>query len=100
MKDVNLGDGRSFEQIIVSETFYLHVVDNDWYIVHNDLIKDQTAIVLAEPTTAEHVKIWKDEKPTGMIWKTQHTMLPFVDSWDLSDQKATLEKVKTYLLFS
>jgi hypothetical protein len=87
------------EQLIVDETFYINYKDNEWYTVHNDLAKGQTVMVLTEPARQEHV-FYAEEKPRGLIWISELTILPFVNSWNLIDQEGTLQKIRTYLLFT
>ena len=98
MKNIELG-GKVLPQLIVDETFYIHYEDDKWYDVHNDLAKDQTLIVLVEPMRSHHV-FYMAEKPAGLVWVGKLIILPFIDTWNLSDQEATLSKIKTYVLFS
>ena len=97
MKNLQL-ENIFIDQIIVEETFIIHNKDNEWYDVSNHLIKEQTTIVLTTPTTRE-LNPFLGEALHGLTWIGELIILPFVDSWELSDQEATLTKLKTYLLF-
>jgi hypothetical protein len=98
MRDVALENGFVYEQVIIEETFYIHYKDNKWYNVTNNLAKGQTVMVVVEPMKPEHI-FYVGEKPTGLVWVSDLVVLPFIDSWNLSDQEATLKKIRTYLLF-
>lgn len=102
MENVQLGNSpvanEFAPQIVVDETFYIHHQDNKWYNVHNDLAKGQTVMVLTEPMTEEHL-VYVNEAPVGLVWITDLVVLPFIDSWNLSDESGTIGKIRTYLLF-
>lgn len=88
------------DRLIVEETFFIYTgKDNKWYNVSNNIIKEQTTVVLATPTTKEHLGNLTEE-PVGMAWISKLAILPFVSSWDLKDESATLKKLATYLIFS
>jgi hypothetical protein len=100
MENVDLGNGNTFDQVIINETFYMPHTDNRWYNVHNDLVKNQTAMVLTRPATKEDI-YYEDEKdgPLGLVWVGNLILLPFIDSWNLADQEGTISKIQTYILF-
>ena len=99
MKEVDIGNGKVCSQTIINETFFIHYTENKWYNVNNSLIKNQTTIVLTRPFSIEDI-VYEDEIAlVGMIWIGKLVLLPFIDSWNLADQEATLSKIKTYLLF-
>lgn len=85
-------------QFIMLETFVIPYKDNQWYNVYNNLAKEQTNIVLVEPARQEH--FMEGEKVQGLVHVSNPAWFPLIDSWDPSDQEATLSKIKTYLLFS
>jgi hypothetical protein len=96
MEDLQLGD-IFVGQLIVTETFYIHHKDSQWYDVSNNLIKDQTALVLTTPTIKALSPY--SETPLGLTWLGGVVILPFIDSWNPADEAGTLSKIKTYLLF-
>lgn len=103
MENVRLSEEKVLEQIIVLENFYLPTKEpNRWYNVMNDLIKSQTIVALMRPAEQEDYP-YKDDVPLGMVpvrySHSAYVFLPFVDSWDLTDQEATISKLQTYLLF-
>lgn len=66
MKSVQSGE-VVYGQIIVEETFYIHFKNNQWYNVSNNLSKNQTILVLTEPTRPEHMG-GLSEKGFGLVW--------------------------------
>jgi hypothetical protein len=106
-QDVELLEGIVLEQMIAEETFYMHNKDDEWFNVHNNILKDQTTIVIVAPMTVENwvvnPNLWIGNfgnRLYGMTWKSKLEVLPFIDSWDLSNEKATLEKIKTLMTFA
>jgi hypothetical protein len=84
-------------QFIMLETFVIHLKDNQWYNVYNNLAKEQTNIVLVEPARKEH--FLEGEKVQGLVHVGNPAWFRLIDTWNPADQAATLEKIKTYLLF-
>lgn len=97
MENIHLSEDRVIGQIIAHETFVLPYKDK-WYNVHNSLVKDQTTIVMVVPTQQEHV--YDNERPLGLVHVGNIVYFPLIHTWNLNDQEATLEKIRTYLLFS
>jgi hypothetical protein len=98
MSDVPVSDDVIYDQLVMEETFSIHVEGSRWYNVHNSLLREQTSIVLMEPARKEH--FYDGDKVCGMAHVSQIMLLPFTDSWEPSDKVATLNKIKTFLLFS
>lgn len=99
VENVQILDDSVLEQVVAVENFYTHYKDNQWYCVENNLIKDQTVIVMEEPAREEHV-FYANEEPVGLVWVSELFLFPFIDTWDLSDEAGTLAKIRTYILFS
>ncbi len=97
MEKVQFVDG-SLKQIITIETFVIPIKENKWYNVHNNIIKEQTNIVIVEPAREEH--FYPGEKVTGLVHIGNPVWFPLIDTWNPHDQEATLSKIKTYMLFS
>lgn len=97
MEEVVVG-GINCGQVIITETFVMHIQDNKWYNVHNNLLKEQTNISIVEPARKEH--FYDHEKVSGLVHIGNIVWFPFIDTWNPSDQIGTLEKIKTYMLFS
>lgn len=85
-------------QVIMLETFVIPWKGNQWYNVYNNLAKEQTNIVMVEPARREH--FYEGEAVVGLVHVGNPAWFPLIDTWDPSDQEATLSKIKTYLLFS
>jgi hypothetical protein len=88
----------TFGQLIISESFVIHVEDNKWYNISNSLIKEQTAIAMVVPASKEH--FFDGEKVAGLAYVSAQLYFPLIDSWEPWNKEATLEKIKTYILFS
>lgn len=84
-------------QLVAVETFLIHIKDDQYYNVHNNLPKQQTNIVAVEPAKKEH--FLEGEEVTGMTHISEIAWFPLIDTWNPADQEATLSKIKTYLLF-
>lgn len=97
MENVQFMDG-SLKQIITIETFVMPYKENKWYNIHNNIIKEQTNIVTVEPAREEHM--YPGEKPTGLVHIGRPIWFPLIDTFQPSDEEATLRKIKTYVLFS
>lgn len=97
MEDVNI-ENRKFGQIIVAETFLIPIKDNKWYNVHNNLLKEQTNIVVVEPARQEH--FYDGETIVGLAHIGTPVWFSLITNWNPEDQEATSEKIKTYMLFS
>lgn len=97
MENVSI-NSHMIGQIIITETFVMHIADNKWYNVHNNLIKQQTNISIVEPARKEH--FYDEEKVSGLVHIGDVVWFPFIDTWDLTDQNGTFDKIKTYMLFS
>jgi hypothetical protein len=98
VENVDVGPHRILEQLIVDETFYIHHKENKWYNVHNDMVKSQTVMVLTEPMNESHI-FYAGEIPIGLVWISDLVVLPYIDSWTLTDEAATISKIRTYLTF-
>ena len=98
MEDLQVDQDKKLDQVISQETFYLHFKDDRWFQVHNNLRKDRTLMVLTRPMELSDV-VYDGEEAVGVIWIKDIVHFPFIDSWNLADQAATLSKIKTYLLF-
>lgn len=99
MLDVQTNGYGIVDRVIVSETFYVHRDADFWYRVHNDLIKNQTLIVLEEPMRHDHIYYAGDEA-FGMVWAGSGApeILPFV-VWTPENEASLLPKVRTLLTF-
>ncbi len=98
MEDVPVTQNICYSQVIFTEAFAIHLKDNKWYHVYNNLLKEQTNIVVVEPARPEH--FYEGETVAGLIHVTNPLWFPLIDTWDPTDQEATLSKIKTYILFS
>lgn len=85
-------------QFIMNEAFVIHIKDNQWYNVYNNLAKEQTNIVMVEPARKEH--FLEGETVAGLVHIGNPAWFPLINTWNPADQEATLSKIKTYLLFS
>lgn len=94
----NIGVVKEDFQYIMEETLFIFYKDNKWYNIHNNLNKYQTIVALTEPAREEHAMF--GEKPIGLICVSGIIILPFIDSWNLSDEAETMEKLRTYLIFN
>lgn len=84
--------------IIANEAFALHKEDNKWYHVYNSIKKNQTSISIVVPASKEF--FYPDEEIFGIIHIADPIYFKLIETWNLSDQEATLSKIKTYLTFS
>ena len=98
LENVQTSSDRVIDQLIVDETFYIHHQDNKWYNVHNDMAKGQTVMVLTAPMQEEHL-FYAGEQAVGLVWITDLVVMPYIDSWTLTDEVGTISKIRTYLIF-